>query len=1426
MANTVTSLSNANTFGHWLVTTNELIAENNILAKDNYVKDSGTIYLSEGTLTALQSNGNVIIQKALSVSGPGSSTTIEKDLTVQRQGLFTNTGLSLATSGSANIANVLNVLGAGYGLRVQNDARVGGDLYVGGDLDLNILEAREKINTATLSVTGTSYTSKLQSNNQVVTEALTANSNIYTSRLQSNTSITTTELQANTVINAATISVTTGMYGNSVQANSSVNTSTASIVNSLFVNKVQANTSVNTSAVSVSNGVFANNVVANSSISATNAYVTSNAYVTENLFVTESTHAHDTYTANTTYSDLVYANTIYNQQNVFVGDTVTTSTLSSGNVVVSKIFATDTKSDTIEANNQILTPAIGVEGTTFTRFLQANSSTNTSNSSVVNTSYTKYLVANTLVTTTGINVTGKTHTNTLQANTSANTETLSVSQRAILQYVQANTAVNTEILSVTTTAFANKFQANSSVNTSVISVTGNTYTDKVQANTSVNTATLFVTNKIDANDASVFVNDIQILDQLSVGGNFVINGETIYNSNVFTLNAGSTEGQISSFVVNRGQTGANAVFRWNESSEWWDILNTNEGNYYKVLTREDISDVLNSTNGTVAASSVAANTLNDKIETANTFLQGLNTTSASFANGAFNRANSGYNQANSAASFANGAFARANASFAAANNVFPQIQPSFDQANAAFNKANSVISTITGTSGYVNASAAGINLKSNNGIVVWATNDGGTGNTLTISTPQDLRTTASPSFASLSLTTPLGVGQGGTATTSHASLFDLAIYAAAGAGAAGKVLSTDGNRNYSWVTGGSGGSGGGTQPGSRITSSRLSYTGDDLTSKFTTPTFSTGTQLRAYINGVRQLESEYNAFTSNSIISFNNTPVTGDKILVEVDGYAVYEYFANNIAYGPVSGDMVGTTIQAAIDNLETRKAALKGAAFTGQVTGITLPTGTANTSFATTDFVAKFANASYTLTSSITGNAGTVTNGVYSNLTYDNPSWITGLANTKISGTIADGQLINAGPDVNAYVYGTASKIAQIKVDGKGRVRTVANVDISITKSQISDFPTLAASATTDTTSATNITSGTLPEARLGDQSGITAQAYGGAAKVATFTVNKKGLLTAAGESQISITKAQVSDFPSLAASATTDTTDAANITKGTLAEARLPASFAKLGGADFTGSVTVSDGKGKATLATSGDITAYRDGGTTGVIFLNSAQTRYLYWNGTNYVLNGAGLTVNGTTVLNTSDSFDITGTRNYKGSSPIGTLGQSGSLVCYGDNSSIAKNVASMSFHRPGSYAINMGLDTDNVFRIGGWSDNTGGASPVAYYRMTLDSSGAAVFRNNVTAYSDARLKTDVKTIENAVDTVSKMRGVSYERIDTGERGIGVIAQEMKEVLPEVVMDAASENEYMSVSYGNIVGVLIEAIKELKAEIEVLKGQINDN
>lgn len=87
-------------------------------------------------------------------------------------------------------------------------------------------------------------------------------------------------------------------------------------------------------------------------------------------------------------------------------------------------------------------------------------------------------------------------------------------------------------------------------------------------------------------------------------------------------------------------------------------------------------------------------------------------------------------------------------------------------------------------------------------------------------------------------------------------------------------------------------------------------------------------------------------------------------------------------------------------------------------------------------------------------------------------------------------------------------------------------------------------------------------------------------------------------------------------------------------------------------------------------------------------------------------------------------------------------------------------------------------------------------------------------DVAAFSDERLKTNINTIKNPLDKVLALRGVSFEK--DGKSSIGVIAQEIEKVIPEVVHDG----EYKSVAYGNLVGLLIEAIKELKEEIESLK------
>ncbi len=115
------------------------------------------------------------------------------------------------------------------------------------------------------------------------------------------------------------------------------------------------------------------------------------------------------------------------------------------------------------------------------------------------------------------------------------------------------------------------------------------------------------------------------------------------------------------------------------------------------------------------------------------------------------------------------------------------------------------------------------------------------------------------------------------------------------------------------------------------------------------------------------------------------------------------------------------------------------------------------------------------------------------------------------------------------------------------------------------------------------------------------------------------------------------------------------------------------------------------------------------------------------------------------------------------------------------------------------------------------------------VQISQSGDLTATGNVTAYSDARLKTDVNTINNALGICGKLRGVSYKWIANGKPSIGVIAQEVEEILPEVVLtnvttdpDTGKTTEVKSVDYGKIVGVLINAINELKEELEIHKAE----
>jgi len=88
------------------------------------------------------------------------------------------------------------------------------------------------------------------------------------------------------------------------------------------------------------------------------------------------------------------------------------------------------------------------------------------------------------------------------------------------------------------------------------------------------------------------------------------------------------------------------------------------------------------------------------------------------------------------------------------------------------------------------------------------------------------------------------------------------------------------------------------------------------------------------------------------------------------------------------------------------------------------------------------------------------------------------------------------------------------------------------------------------------------------------------------------------------------------------------------------------------------------------------------------------------------------------------------------------------------------------------------------------------------------------------SDENLKSNIETVQNPLDTLHQLRGVTFDWKTTNKPSVGVIAQEIEQVLPQLV----NEGEHKSVNYNGLIGVLIEAVKELSAEVEDLKSQLN--
>jgi hypothetical protein len=135
----------------------------------------------------------------------------------------------------------------------------------------------------------------------------------------------------------------------------------------------------------------------------------------------------------------------------------------------------------------------------------------------------------------------------------------------------------------------------------------------------------------------------------------------------------------------------------------------------------------------------------------------------------------------------------------------------------------------------------------------------------------------------------------------------------------------------------------------------------------------------------------------------------------------------------------------------------------------------------------------------------------------------------------------------------------------------------------------------------------------------------------------------------------------------------------------------------------------------------------------------------------------------------------------------------------------------------YSIRQEFGSDNTGWRYGIAKNVSGTVTIMFY---VQDNGDCVATGNVTAYSDVRLKANIETIPSALDKLDQIRGVTYTRTDMDDkerRYAGVIAQEIEAVLPEAV---GGDEDIKTVDYNATIALLIQAVKELRDEVEALR------
>ena len=262
-------------------------------------------------------------------------------------------------------------------------------------------------------------------------------------------------------------------------------------------------------------------------------------------------------------------------------------------------------------------------------------------------------------------------------------------------------------------------------------------------------------------------------------------------------------------------------------------------------------------------------------------------------------------------------------------------------------------------------------------------------------------------------------------------------------------------------------------------------------------------------------------------------------------------------------------------------------------------------------------------------------------------------------------------------------------------------------------------------------------------------------------------------------------------------------------------------LTGTSYNGSTAVTIATNATSANTTSTIVA-RDGSgdfTAGTITATS-----FVGNGSGLTgLTGAGATITSVTTSSTNSAFKVpfaNTTANTTGNYAL--LQDSGSTFTYNPSTdTLTAGTFSGSLSGTATNATNTTITNNTSTNASYYPTFVSGTSgdlgqTVSSTKLTFNPSTGTLTCTDLNSTSDINLKENIKTVENSLDTLTQLRGVSFDWKETGRSSYGVIAQELEEILPDLV----NTGEVKSVNYNGIIGVLIEAVKELKKEIEELK------